>query len=107
MKEDTKLLTTKKEWQTANMYFHANVNIHRDITNIKHKLRVFQFCTYDYFKLIDNYIIYNSTRNSLSTEYNHLKTVFKELKNGTDNEDSTSIRYVSKLVRVKYSKKGN
>ena len=105
MKEDTKLLTTKKEWQTANMYFHANVDIHRDITNIKNKLRVFQSCTYDYFKLTDNYIIYNSTRNSLSAEYNHLKTVFKELKNGTDNEDSTRICYVSKLIRVKYNKK--
>ena len=94
MKEDTKLLTIKKEWQTANMYFHANVDIHRDITNIKNKLRVFQSCTYDYFKLTDNYIIYNST-------------VFKELKNGTDNEDSTRICYVSKLIRVKYNKKGN
>ena len=33
--------------------------------------------------------------------------ILKELKNDTNNEDSTRIRYVCKLTRVKYSKKCN
>ena len=70
------------------------------------------FNIYDYFKLIDNSKDPEYTWNSLSTEYNHLsrrqlKRILKELKNDTNNEDSTRIRYVNKLIRVKYSKKSN
>ena len=94
------------------MYFHANLDLHSNITNIENEVRVLQSFIYDYFKLIVNSKNPYHTWNSLSTEYNHLsrhqlKMILKELKNDTNNEDSTRIRYVCKLTRVKYSKKCN
>ena len=92
------------------MYFHANLDLHSNINNIKNEVRVFQSCTHDYVKLIGNSKDPDHTCNSLSTEYHHLsqcqlKMILKELKNDTNNEDSTRICYVSKLIRIKCSKK--
>ena len=76
-------------------------------------MRVFQSCIYDYFKYIDNSKDPEYTRNSLYAEYDHisrrqLKKFLKGSKNETNNEeDSTRMRYVSKLIRVKNSEKGN
>ena len=94
------------------MYFHANLDLYINITNTENEVHVFQSCIYNYFILTDNSKDTDYTRNSLSTEYIHLsrrqlKKILKELKNGTNSEDSTRICYVSKLIRVKYSKKGN
>lgn len=88
------------------MFFNANLDLHSNITKFENNVRVFQSCIYDYFSLIDNNKDPDWTWNSLSTEYNHLsrrqlKRFLKELKNDTNNEDSTRIRYVSKLTSVK------
>ena len=88
------------------MSFNANLDLHSNITKFENNVRVFQSCIYDYFSLIDNNEDPDWTWNSLSTEYNHLsrrqlKRFLKELKNDTNNEDSTRIRYVSKLTSVK------
>ena len=40
---DIKLPTTKEERQTANMYFHANLDLHSTITNLENEERVFQY----------------------------------------------------------------
>ena len=63
-------------------------------------------------ELIDKSKDPDHTRNSLFSEYNHLsrrqlKKVLKELKSNTDVDNSTRIRYVSKLIRIKYRKKGS
>ena len=92
------------------MYFHANLDLHSDITDIENEVCMFQSCIYDYFKLIDESKDPDHTRNSLFTYYNHLsrrqlKKILKELKSNTDADNSTRIRYVSKLIRIKYSKK--
>ena len=94
------------------MYFHANLDLRSNITNIENEVRVLQSCTHDYVKLIGNTKDPDYTCNSLSTEYHHLsrrqlKMILKELKNDTNNDDSTRISYVSKLIRIKYSKKSN
>lgn len=88
------------------MFFNANLDLHSNITKFENNVRVFQSYIYDYFSLIDNNKDPDWTWNSLSTEYNHLsrrqlKRFLKELKNDTNNEDSTRIRYVSKLTSVK------
>ena len=106
VKEGIKLPTIKEEWQTANMFFNANLDLQSNITKFENNVRVFQSCIYDYFSLIDNNKDPDWTWNSLSTEYNHLsrrqlKRFLQELKNDTNNEDSTRIRYVSKLTSVK------
>ena len=73
---------------------------------------MFQSCIYDYFKVIEKSKDPDDTRNSLYIEYNHLsqlelKKILKELKSNTDADYSTSIRCVSKLIRIKYSRKGS
>ena len=52
------------------MYFHADLDLHSNITDIENEVRVFQSCIYDYFKLIDSSKDPEYTSNSLSTEYN-------------------------------------
>ena len=34
------------------MYFHANLDLHSNITNIENEVRVLQSFIYDYFKLM-------------------------------------------------------
>lgn len=94
------------------MYFNANLDLHSNITKFENKVRMIQSCIYDYFRLIDNNKDPDWTWNSLSTEYNHLsrrqrKTFLKVLKNDTSNEDSTRIRYLSKLTSVKQTEKSS
>ena len=72
VKDAIKLPTTKEEWETANMYFHANLDLHSDITDNKNNVLMFQSCIYDYFRLIEKSKDPDHTRNSLFTEYNHL-----------------------------------
>ena len=104
------LPTRKEEWETANMYFHANLDLHSEITDIENEVCVFQSCFYNYFK-IDKSKDLDRSRNYLFSEYNHLsrrqlkKKFLKQLKSNTDADNSTRIRYVSKLIRIKYSKK--
>ena len=65
------LPTRKEEWETANMYFHANLDLHSEITDIENEVCVFQSCFYNYFK-IDKSKDLDRSRNYLFSEYNHL-----------------------------------
>ena len=112
VKEGIRLPSIKEEWETANMYFNANLDLQSDITKIENEVLAFQFCIYNYFKLIDKNKDPDYIQNSLFTEYNHLsrrklKKILNELKSDTNNEDLTRIRYISKFIRVKYGKKGS
>ena len=65
------LPTRKEEWETANMYFHANLDLHSEITDIENEVCVFQSCFYNYFK-IDKSKDLDRSRNYPFSEYNHL-----------------------------------
>ena len=93
------------------MYFHASLDLHNDITDIENEGCVFHSCIYDYFKVIEKSKDPDHTRNSLFSEYNHLswrqlKKILTDLKSNTDTDNPTRIRYISKLIRIKYRKKG-
>ena len=53
------------------MYFHANLDLHSEITDIENEVCVFQSCFYNYFK-IDKSKDLDRSRNYLFSEYNHL-----------------------------------
>ena len=72
VKDAIKLPTTKEECETANVYFHANLDLHSDIIDNKNEVLMFQSCIYDYFRLIEKSKNPDHTRNSLFTEYNNL-----------------------------------
>ena len=41
VKEGIRLPSTKEEWETANMYIHANLDLQSDITNIENEVLLF------------------------------------------------------------------
>ena len=81
VKDGIKLPSKREEWETANIYFHANLDVHSNITDTENEVCVFQSCVYDYFKVIEKSKDPDDTRNSLCplilelTEYNHLSQV--------------------------------
>ena len=90
------------------MYFHANLDLHNDITDIENEVCVFQSSIFNYFKVIDKSKDPDHTRNSLFSECNHLSRRQLEIFFfNTDADNSTRIQYISKLIRIKYSKKGS
>ena len=72
MKKCVELPKKKEEWQTTNIYFHGNLDLQCDITNIENEVSVSQSCIYDYFKLINDSNNPDYTWNFLSRESNHL-----------------------------------
>ena len=72
VKDGIKLPTKNEEWEIANMYFHAILDLHSDIKAIENEVCLFQSCIYDYFKVIEKSEDPDHTMNFLFTECNHL-----------------------------------
>ncbi|CAB4019443.1 Hypothetical predicted protein, partial [Paramuricea clavata] len=114
VKPGLKLPKTPIGWDNANEYFRANLNISNEITDINTEISSLQDMIYTYFK--SNFGTYNNEDDSISEgsifqqKYNHLsrrqlKYHLSELKKLQCNEATQEIRYISKLLRVKYSKR--
>ena len=108
LKDGIKLPSSKQEWVTANTYFHQKLNLTDKILDLDCEVDNFHSCIYDYFKSVEKV---DKTPLSEFTELiglsrRQLKKLLKSLKTTGLEDDLPKIRAISKLLRVKYSKKG-
>ena len=107
-KKGIKLPKTAEEWNTANEYFKQNLSNCENINDIEIEIRNIQNIIYNYFVVNNGTVGGEST--DLQQQYGkfskrQLKYELRNLKNQNDPNNDRAIRYVSKLIRSKYSKK--
>ena len=114
VKAGIKLPKTIEEWNAANEYFKATINLSAEITDLNGEVDLFQESIYNYFRdVADRSDVSNTNAETLSLfqmKYNHLsrrqlKYHLNELKSLQCDTLTSEIQYVSKLLRLKYSKR--
>ena len=108
-KKGIKLPTTTDEWNIANDYFKLHLEC-RAINDVNTEIQTVQNTIYDYFA--NNYGTVNGESDDLKQLYDHLskrqlKKELKRLKDENSENNSRAIRYLSKLIRSKYSKRNS
>ena len=107
-KKGIKLPKTTEEWNTANEYFKQHLNSCENVNDIGVEIRNIQNAIYDYFA--ENNGTVGGESDDLKQQYGELskrqlRYELRNLKSQNDPNNERAIRYVSKLIRSKYSKK--
>ena len=107
-KKGIKLPKTTEKWNTANEYFKQHLNSCENVNDIGVEIRNIQNVIYDYFA--ENNGTVGGESDDLKQQYGQLskrqlKYKLRDLKSQNDPNNERAIRYVSKLIRSKYSKK--
>ena len=91
---------TREEGQISNDYFKSVFNLHGNIRNVEEEIIYLQNTLYDYSK-----VQYGTIKNDdLNTEYKRqLKKSLANLKQQSDDRNTSEIRYTSKLIRSKHA----
>ena len=106
-----KLPKSKSEWDNANDYFKANINISSEITCINTEVENIQTIIYSYFKehvgVSEKVTVVDE--DNLFEKYGdfsrkRLKIILQTLKDKNDPSFLGEIKFISKLLRAKYSK---
>jgi hypothetical protein len=114
VKAGIKLSKTIEEWNAANEYFKATINLSAEITDLNREVYLLQESIYNYFRdVADRSDVSNTNAETLSLfqmKYNYLsrrqlKYHLNELKSLQCDTLASDIQYVSKLLRLKYSKR--
>jgi hypothetical protein len=117
VKAGIKLPKTIEEWNAANEYFKATINLSAEIIDLNREVDLLQESIYNYFRdVADRSDVSNTNAETLSLfqmKYNHLSrrqlkyhlNLINELKSLQCDTLTSEIQYVSKLMRLKYSKR--
>ena len=106
-----KLPKSQSEWEKANYYFKANIDCQSEITCIENEVENIQSVIYNYFR--SNYGIKEkglvTGENNLFEKYGdysrkRLKKILRSIKEKDDVSFLPEIKFISKLLRAKYSK---
>ena len=107
-KKGIKLPKSKADWNIANEFFKENLNSCEQINDINAEIRNVQNVIYNYFA--ENNGTVGEESDEFKQRYNklskrQLKNELRNLKNQNDPNNDRVIRYISKLIRSKYTKK--
>lgn len=105
-KKGIKLPKSTEEWRIANDFFRLHLECN-EINDVDAVIQNVQNTIYDYFA--SNYGTIDDVTDDLKQQYQHrsirqLKKELKRLKGENNELNNRTIRYISKLIRAKYSK---
>ena len=113
IKNGIKLPKSSAEWEEANLYFTGALDYNSEITDVDFEIGKLQDEIYNYFQQTTG--AFRNAQNDIAMKnfqqkYNHLsrrllKKQLRHLKSLQNAELSTEIRYISKLLRFRYSKR--